>query len=234
MRKAITTAILTGTMVLALLVAAPAQASPIYVKGTGLGISGLEIMGPHYFRAFAGQVLLDSGLADTSDDFYAYCVDATKSRDLIQDMNVRPLSELPDNGNPANAQPGAGARVAWLLNTYAKSAWLATDGDNRAAALQLAIWEVLYEPFGSYDIASGTFRLVYPGNYTALLSYTSLYFASLGTNTSEAIWLDVSDPALTTGQDFARPIPNPEPASILLFGTGMLGLARSTWLRRRQ
>ncbi len=233
MRKTIAYAILTGTMILACFGAAPAQASPIYVKGHGLGVDNLEIMAPFYFRAFAGQLLLDTGAPDASDDFYAFCVDATRSRDLTQDMTTRPLSELPDLGNPAAAvQAGAGARVAWLLNTYANDTWFATDGDNKAAALQLAIWEVLYTPFGGYDIAGGDFRLVYGGAYPSLLSYANAYFGALGSNGSDATWYDTIDRESATGQDFAAPIPTPEPGTLVLFGSGLLGLARATRRRR--
>jgi hypothetical protein len=234
MRKTIAHFVLAGTMVLAVLGAAPAQASPIYVKGNGLGVDNLEIMAPFYFRSFAGQVILDTGLAGTSDDFIGWCVDATRSRDMAQDMIVRPLSELPDHGNPSsNVQPNAGARIAWLINTYSNDAWFAIDGNNKAAALQLAIWEVLYTPFGSYNIAGGDFRLVWASLYPSLVSYSNLYFSTLGSNTDEAFWYDNIDTNRSTGQDFAVD-PVPEPASILLFGTGLLGAVRAAWRRRRQ
>jgi hypothetical protein len=234
MRKTIAHAVLTGTMMLAIFGAVPAQASPVYIQGTGLGVSGLEFQAPFYFRSFAGQLLLDTGLPGTGDDFIGWCVDATRSRVPVQDMVIRPLSQLPDNGNPSSSvQPNAGARIAWLINNYGTDAWLATDGNNRAAALQLAIWEVLYDPFGSYNIANGNFVMLYSSDHLSLVSYTNQYFTSLGSNTDEAIWYDNINLQQSTGQDFAVD-PVPEPASILLFGTGLLGAARAAWRRRRQ
>jgi hypothetical protein len=236
MRKTIAHVVLTGTVMLAVFGAAPAHASPVYVKGNGLGVYNLEIMAPFYFRTFAGQVILDTGSAGPEDDFVGWCVDATRFRDMAQDMTIRPLSELPDHGNPSsNVQPNAGARIAWLINAYSNDAWLATDGNDRAAALQLAIWEVLYTPFGYYDITGGDFRLVWANEvHPTLVSYANLYFSTLGSNTDEAFWYDNTDKTLSTGQDFAVDPPTvPDSGStIVLLGSSLLALARAARNRR--
>jgi|OpeIllAssembly_1097287.scaffolds.fasta_scaffold325091_1 hypothetical protein len=232
MNRNINRAVWSGIILLTVLMAGPARAEPVYFTGTGLGVSGLEFMAPHYFRGFAGQLLLDNGLPDASDDFYAYCVDATKPRMTVQDMATRPLSELTNNGYSVNVQADAGARIAWLLNNYGTDEWLSTDGNYRAAALQLAIWEVLYDPYGSYDITGGTFKLLHASLNPPLVSYTNSYFAGLGDRRSEAIWYDVNDP-FGKGQDYGQPIPNPEPGTMILFGSGLVGLARIARRRAR-
>lgn len=239
MRKTMTAA-LGSALVLLVLGAAPAQAGPVYLTGFGLGVSNLEVMAPHYFRTFAGQLVLDQGSPDATDDFIAYCVDPTRTRTTLQDMDPRPLSELPDTGDPATTvQPGAGGRVAWLLNTYAGDAWLranadAADQNARAAALQLAIWEVLFDPFGSYSLTSGNLKLLWAAvNHPSILSYSNLYFTTLGSNTSEGIWYDIKDPLNGYGQDYAGPQPVPEPGSLLLVTAGVLGALLAGARRRR-
>jgi hypothetical protein len=211
------------------LTASPAQAGPIYFREHALGVDHLQFQAPFYFSGFAGQVVVDTGLAGPSDDFVVFCVDVSRPKEAVQNVVIRPLSELPDVGNPTTTvQPDAGERVAWLLNQYATSAWLSTDGAARAAALQLAIWEVLYESYGHYDITNGpNFALLYAAqNHPALLSYTQTYFTALGDQRSEAVWYDTS-----TGQDFAAPrsVPDGGPGTIVLFGScaaGLLKLAR--------
>ncbi|HNV02678.1 MAG TPA: thioester domain-containing protein [Vicinamibacterales bacterium] len=240
MSRTIKAAALAGTLSLIVFGAVPAQADPVYLKGYGLGVAGLEVMAPHYFRTFAGQLLLDMGSPDAADDFIAYCIDPTRTRTTIQDMSERALSELPDLGNPAaGVQPNAGGRIAWLINTYAGDAWLRANADSadqnaRAAALQLAIWEVLFEPFGSYSLTSGSLKLLWAAeNHPLILSYSNLYFSSLGANTAEALWYDIRDPQNGYGQDYAGPLPVPESGSFMLVAAGLLGALRAATRRGR-
>ncbi len=224
---------LAGAVTVASLAASPAQAGPIYYQKHGLGIGGLHFEAPVSFTGFAGQLIFDRGAAGPDDDFAVYCVDLMRPKTAVQDVVARPLSQLPDNGNPSSVQPDAGARVAWLLNQYGTDAWLATDGNNRAAALQLAIWEVLYDPLGSYHIGNGSFVLAYwrLPDYAPFVSYTTDYLLALGTNRSEAIWYDVTLKGVN-GQDFAQAASVPEPGSTMMLLAS--GLSALQWFARRR
>jgi len=233
MRRNLLLTALAGAVALATLAASPAHASPIYYQGQGLGIGGLHFQAPFSFTGFAGQLIFDRGAAGPGADFAVYCVDLMRPKTEVQDVVVRPLSQLPDNGNPSSVQPDAGARVAWLLNQYGTDAWLATDGNNRAAALQLAIWEVLYDPLGSYHIGNGSFILAYwrLPDYAPFVSYTTDYFLALSTNQSEAIWYDVSLKDVD-GQDFAQAASVPDSGGTMLLLAS--GLAALGWFARRR
>ncbi len=207
MRKTIAHAILTGTMMLACFGAAPAQASPIYVKGHGLGVDSLEIMAPVYFRSFAGQVApRHRSSRHASDDFYGCCVDATRSRDMAQDMTIRPLSELPDHGNPVGGRfrPDAGARIAWLINTYCERR-LVRDGRQQqgggppVGGLGGALHAVRQLRHRRRATSGSSTAALYP----SLVSYSEPYFSAMGSNDGpRPSGMTTPTASLSTGQDF--------------------------------
>jgi len=169
---------------------------------------------------YAGEIdwLWDTPPAGFGAAVTTYCVDLFREMTTPQDVVVGTTAGI------ATGAQDAGGKVAWLLNTFAP---LVSSGV-QAAALQVAIWESLYD--NDHNLAAGTFQLVtdstaYTGAAKAQLIadqandyLNQLYLPGGGYNTSTATWLHAVEPS--GGQD--QITTTPEPASLTLLGMGGL------------
>jgi hypothetical protein len=159
--------------------------------------------------------------------YLGYCVDLFSDFHLGDKWEVTPrlMSQLPTGGptgpafNPPYASANSGAHAAWIANTYAPT----VDSGDDAAALQLALWRTVFPNLKTswFDFGSDS---------NAIYAQANLWFDAGVNNTSDAIWLDAENHH--DSQDFVIPQAVPEPASMFLVGSGMLGLAGV--LRRRR
>ena len=118
--------------------------------------------------------------------------------------------------------PGThGARAAWLYNSYLSS----TTDASTAAALQLALWDVVVDNGDGF----GSGQFLYTGGLSASTETeaTSMLASSLNRASSATYFRPVAG-----GQAMIGPVP--EPGSVLLLGLG-LGLSLTgVALRRRR
>ena len=205
----------------------PAAADVIDFRGSGRAAAvGITVRNGST-TLFSGNVMAGelnwSWLSGTPEgfatDFYSYCIDATQYLRDPQYVTVRTTDSF--TAGSANA----GAKVSWLFNTYA-SVIHATGTNTQAAALQLAIWEALYD--SSQDLSAGAFRG--SGN-SAILTQAQTYLNALYSSHylgSQATFLDVdgtnTNPAYSGQDQITHGVP--EPSTLLMMGLAGLGVMR--------
>jgi hypothetical protein len=212
--------------VLSIFIAATAAAGPIITLNGEAG-QAVTVYAPGTLAA--GGVGTTAGAFFVSGDlgvFEAYCIDLKHY--------INPNGQFQTNvDSMANWSTGSlagpnsslfgGAQASWLYNNY----WQSAVGNNATrAALQLSIWEVLYD--SGYNILGGTGFYATGVSSAAQLAAANMLASLPQGMYGDAAWLQLMDDGQYT-QDLIGPVP--EPATLLLLSTGLIGAA---WASRRR
>ena len=212
-----TKAVAASVLVFTLAVSAPAFASSMHFTGEGKS-AAVTIQSPTLgvLSTQAGELnrsWVGAPPAGQPASFYTYCVDPNHYLLDVQDVTLSSSDFLTSAG-----VTDAGEKAAWLVNTFASSIHQSGSGAD-AAALQVAIWEAISD--NNPDLSAGGFRLIGSPDIAAEAQgyLNALFSGPGGYHTSSAPWLDSSN-----GQ--GQMTPAPEPASLLLCGSGLILFAR--------
>jgi hypothetical protein len=148
----------------------------------------------------------------------SFCIDLqNESVSTPETYQVVALADAP-NPSAGPMGPTKAADLTQLLSKY----WTNSLDADHAAGLQLAVWEIVDEKSGSYNIATGNFQAAGNG---VVSTYAEDYLSNFNTG-SLGSYVAVTS---LIYQDYAIQVP--APGAILL---GSIGVGLVGWLRRRR
>lgn len=199
--------------------------------------------GATWARDYAGNIMMKrtggtSAIELLPDpvNFVTFCIEPREGISLGQSYTweVEPLSQ---GTTSIGGMGSAKAELVRELIGREYSTWGSALSNLRAAAMQIAIWEIVEENSGSLNVQNGNMRFRNGSIATMLDVAQSMLDALDGTGPKPRYLYALTNP---TQQDiFGMAIPNgvpdmetPEPATFAMFGVGLLLLG--AFRRRKQ
>lgn len=197
------------------------QVTDIFGGGGKRSVSGISNRSGTFL---AGGLRLNDG----SQDFIAWCLDVQHNLSLPGVYNI--------TDTPFSATTGSlgATRVANIENLFEvvypsldlSNSTGANGGNNQSAGFQMALWELVYETSGSFDVDSGAWSI---GSPSAAKTLANGFLAQLGNPIQQSYRLTFYE-TTGNGQNLVSVAPVPLPAAASLFVAGLAGFAG---LRRR-
>jgi hypothetical protein len=201
----------------------PAAAQAEVIKFNGVGYASVVTVGGTRASNYHGNVWageLNWGFVGTppagfAQSFYSYCVDLGSFVQGYQ--TVTPVT----SAGFTNGVTNGGNKAAWLFNEYAAgihSLTNATTAAINAAALQIAIWEAMYDT--SANLAYGAFTA--SATNSQITTKAATYLSALY---SAQPWTAVATVLSTNNGQDQIVAQVSEPSTLLLMGLACFGFA---------
>ena len=206
-----------------------AIAGTVDLAFTGSAIAkniAVELEGNRY-NVRAGQLLHNVANDGTgfnlASQILTYCTDLTQT--TTSSMTEYTVMDPKDAPQPGNAMGAVAAQMLARLYAYERSqadnAFSSTALQNRAAAFQVAVWEIVYDSASGLDAGSGDFQLVSGFNASLL---TEFFNAATDASGAEA---NLRALVSQDGQDQLIVVPLPGAGAMAFAGlAGLAGVRR--------
>lgn len=210
------------------------QVSPTSAFGSNASSTVSIERGSYDVTSQAGGFSLTTAPGNPGASFVAWCLDIFTSLDLPETYNI---TTTPFSQTSGTISPTRLSNIQKLFNTGYSTAML-TNGA-KSAGFQLALWELLYETAGSFNLYTGFFNAE---SNTAARNFANEFLGNLGNVATSAYQLVFYESAESTrrgneiqlSQNLVSVTPVPLPAAGLLLGAGVLGLFGLKRMKRRE
>lgn len=189
-------------------------ASTFEITGFTFGSEGMEIN--RSSPAYNGLLDVQAGAVNATYNglsFMSYCIDVYQS---VRIGTVYTNDYAPKTG----AQQFTGTQANDLGRLFTSYGSL-VDTKIESAAMQLAVWEIVDETRGDYNVSNGSFSAILDrGSDAAVVSLANSWLSNLGSSNV----YNVSALSSATHQDFLVLAPVPEPSTYALMLAGLMGV----------